>query len=87
MNSYIARTLIALSSLALLPLALAATFFVPEDQPIGYLAPVASSDLEVGVDTFVYVPKLALDTMSGDLVAARLSASGAVSLLSPKWLF
>ncbi len=79
-----------LSEAAILSLAagaaLAATLFIANNQPWGYVAPPAlsSSNFSRG-NVVAYTPWFENGTFRGDLIASPVTSSGAVNLLVPMW--
>ncbi len=79
-----------LSKAAILSLAagaaLAATLFIANNQPWGYVAPPAlsSSNFSRG-NVVAYTPWFENGTFRGDLIASPVKSSGAVNLLVPMW--
>ena len=65
---------------------IAATSFVPPDQPLGHVAPSALNDASLESGNMVsYVPWFTFGNYHGDLIAAPVAADGSVSLLTPAW--
>jgi len=76
---------VAIATLLGAAIALAASSFVPSQQPFGYIAPAAFSGSDVGDSPVAYVPRFEYGTYNGDLIAANVLANGQIDLLSPLW--
>ena len=65
---------------------MAAALFIPNNQPPGYIAPLALNTQDFSSGTAIgYTPWFETGTYRGDLIAFRIASSGAVNLLSPVW--
>ena len=85
------RRIIQTTSIAALALAgvavlFAANFFVPNNQPYGYIASPATSstNFSSGNET-IYAPWFENSAFTGDLLAIPVAADGAPDALNPNW--
>jgi hypothetical protein len=82
----IQTTSIAALALAGAAVLFAANFFVPNNQPFGYIASptTSSSNFSSGNET-IYAPWFENSTFTGDLLAIPVAANGAPDALNPDW--
>lgn len=79
------RAVIGIASALTVCLAWAAASFTPSLQPFGYIAPAAFSGTDTSAAPVAYLPKFEYGAYTGDIVAAGVTPSGDIDLLSPLW--
>lgn len=85
MNRYTRKAILA-GILLISSVVIAGVSFVPDDQPLGSIAPAALNDATLASGNVVsYVPWFDFGNYHGDLIAAPVAADGSVSLLTPAW--
>ena len=89
-NSMTSRTMYrgkaAVLSLLIAGLAYAASTFIANDQPWGYISPPALSSANFkNTDVLAFTPWFEEKTFKGELLAYPVGHDGSVSVLAPKW--
>ncbi len=80
------RAKAAVLSLLIAGLVYAATTWIANDQPWGYIAPPALSSANLqNLDVYAYTPWFEEKSFKGELLAYPVGNDGSVSVLAPKW--